>query len=105
MAYLLTLRERFGSLDGVRLAYVGDGNHMANSLMLLGALAGVQLAVATPDELQPDEELASSLNGKVALTADPAEAAADAHAVYTDVWVSMGDDESESSRRRTLLAP
>jgi ornithine carbamoyltransferase len=73
--------------------------------MLLGALAGVQIAVATPDELKPDQELASSLNGKVTLTADPAAAAADAHAVYTDVWVSMGDDESEASRRRTLLAP
>jgi len=105
LADLLTLRERFGSLDGLKLAYVGDGNNMANSLMLLGALAGVQIAVATPDELKPDEELASSLNGKVTLTADPAAAAADAHAVYTDVWVSMGDDESEASRRRTLLAP
>jgi ornithine carbamoyltransferase len=105
LADLLTLRERFGSLDGLKLAYVGDGNNMANSLMLLGALAGVQIAVATPDELKPDQELASSLNGKVSLTSDPAEAAVDAHAVYTDVWVSMGDDESEVSRRRTLLAP
>jgi ornithine carbamoyltransferase len=105
LADLLTLRERFGSLDGLKLAYVGDGNNMANSLMLLGALAGVQVAVATPEELRPDEELAASLNGKVSLTADPGEAAAGAHAIYTDVWVSMGDDESEAGRRRTLLAP
>ena len=105
LADLLTLRERFGDLDGVKLAYVGDGNNMANTLMLLGALAGVQVAVATPDELRPDQELAASLNGKVTLTSDPAEAAAGAHAVYTDVWVSMGDDEAAAGRRRALLAP
>jgi ornithine carbamoyltransferase len=105
LADLLTLRERFGALDGLKLAYTGDGNNMANSLMLLGALAGVQVAVATPAELRPDEQLAVSLNGRVTLTADPAEAAADAHAVYTDVWVSMGDDEATAERRRELLAP
>jgi ornithine carbamoyltransferase len=105
LADLLTLRERFGPLDGLKLAYVGDGNNMANSLMLLGALAGVKVAVATPDELKPDQELAASLNGRVVLTADPAEAAAGAHAVYTDVWVSMGDDEAMAGERRALLAP
>jgi ornithine carbamoyltransferase len=105
LADLLTLRERFGSLQGLKLAYVGDGNNMVNSLMLLGALAGVQVAVATPPELRPDPELVASLNGKVSLTADPAEAAAGAHALYTDVWISMGDDEGAASRRRTLLEP
>jgi ornithine carbamoyltransferase len=105
LADLLTLRERFGALDGLKLAYTGDGNNMANSLMLLGPLAGVEVAVATPAELRPDERLAASLNGKVTLTSDPAEAAADAHAVYTDVWVSMGDDEATAGRRRELLAP
>jgi ornithine carbamoyltransferase len=105
LADLQTLRERFGQTAGLKLAYVGDGNNMANSLMLLGALAGVQVAVATPEELRPDQELAASLNGKVSLTADPDEAAAGAHAIYTDVWVSMGDDESEAGRRRALLAP
>jgi ornithine carbamoyltransferase len=105
LADLLTLRERFGSLDGLKLAYVGDGNNMANSLMVLGALAGVQVAVATPPELSPDPDLAASLDGKVSLTADPAEAAAGAHALYTDVWVSMGDDEARAGRRRALLEP
>jgi ornithine carbamoyltransferase len=105
LADLLTLRERFGSLDGLKLAYVGDGNNMANSLMLLGALAGVHVAVATPPELHPDEDLAASLNGKVSLTADPAEAVAGAHALYTDVWVSMGDDDATAGRRRALLEP
>jgi ornithine carbamoyltransferase len=105
LADLLTMRERFGKLDGLKLAYVGDGNNMANSLMLMGAAAGLQVAVATPAELQPDQELAASLNGKVSLTTDPAEAAAGAHALYTDVWVSMGDDESSAERRRALLDP
>jgi ornithine carbamoyltransferase len=105
LADLLTLRERFGTLEGLKLAYTGDGNNMANSLMLLGALAGVQVAVATPSELSPDAELVASLNGKVSVTEDPAEAAADAHAVYTDVWVSMGDDDAAAEQRRTLLAP
>jgi ornithine carbamoyltransferase len=105
LADLLTLRERFGTLDGLKLAYTGDGNNMANSLMLLGALAGVQVAVATPDELRPDAELVASLNGRANVTDDPAEAAAGAHAVYTDVWVSMGDDEGAAGRRRALLEP
>jgi ornithine carbamoyltransferase len=105
LADLVTLRERFGTLDGLKLAYTGDGNNMANSLMLLGALAGVQVAVATPDELRPDAELVASLNGRVNVTDDPAEAAAGAHAVYTDVWVSMGDDEAAAGRRRALLEP
>jgi ornithine carbamoyltransferase len=104
LADLLTLRERFGRLEGLRLAYTGDGNNMANSLMLLGAKAGVEVAVAAPSELRPDEALTASLNGHVSVTADPAEAAAGAHAVYTDVWVSMGDDDVAEARR-SLLAP
>jgi ornithine carbamoyltransferase len=105
LADLLTLRERFGRLEGLRLAYTGDGNNMTNSLMLLGAKAGVEVAVATPAELRPDDALSSSLNGKVAVTTDPAEAAAGAHALYTDVWVSMGDDAEVAESRRALLAP
>jgi ornithine carbamoyltransferase len=105
LADLLTLRERFGRLEGLRLAYTGDGNNMANSLMLLGPKAGVEVAVATPPELRPDDGVSGSLNGKVTLTADPAEAASGAHALYTDVWVSMGDDDEVAERRRTLLAP
>jgi ornithine carbamoyltransferase len=105
LADLMTLRERFGHLEGLRLAYTGDGNNMANSLMLLGAKAGLEVAVATPAELRPDEALTASLNGKVTVTLDPAEAAAGAHALYTDVWVSMGDDDEVAERRRALLGP
>jgi len=106
LADLQTLRERFGQTSGLKLAYVGDGNNVAHSLMLLGAKAGVEVVVATPTELRPDEavvERAQAL-GAVSLTDDPREAAAGAHALYTDVWVSMGDDE-DAGRRRGLLAP
>ena len=89
LADLLTLRERFGELEGLRLAYVGDGNNVAHSLMLLGAKAGMEVAVATPEEHRP----ALSVDGaSVTLTSDPQAAADGAHALYTDVWVSMGDD-------------
>ena len=102
LADLLTLRERFGSLEGLRLVYVGDGNNVAHSLMLLGALAGMEVVVATPPELQPDSRWAS--NG-VRTTNDAVEAAEGADALYTDVWVSMSDDEAQAASRRELLAP
>jgi ornithine carbamoyltransferase len=94
LADIATLRERFGTLDGLKLAYVGDGNNVARSLLIAGALAGVEVAVASPPEL--------SLPGVTPIA--PTEAVRGAHAVYTDVWVSMGD-EADADRRRTLLAP
>jgi ornithine carbamoyltransferase len=102
LADLLTLRERFGRLEGLRLVYVGDGNNVAHSLMLLGGMAGMEVVVATPPELQPDPRYAS--NG-VRTTTDAAEAAEGADALYTDVWVSMSDDEAQAASRRELLAP
>jgi ornithine carbamoyltransferase len=111
LADLLTLQERFGRLDGLRLAYVGDGNNVAASLMVLGAKAGVDVVVASPPELAPAAaavELASAGAGgagRATVVADPREAAADAHAVYADVWVSMGDDPGEAAARRAALAP
>jgi ornithine carbamoyltransferase len=97
LADLMTLREAFGSLDGRVLAYVGDGNNVARSLAVLGALAGMTVRVAAPDGFQ--------LNGGAELFDDPAAAVDGADAVYTDVWVSMSDDESEAARRREALAP
>ena len=93
LADLMTLLERFGRLDGLRLAYVGDGNNMARSLLLAGRIAGVEVAVASPPELSLPE----------APGVAPEEAVRAAHAVYTDVWLSMGDNGAE--RRRALLAP
>jgi ornithine carbamoyltransferase len=104
LADLQTIRERFGSLDGLKLAYVGDGNNVAHSLMLLGAKAGLQVAVATPAELAPDPAIVERAGASVVVTTDPAEAADGAHALYTDVWVSMGD-EAEAERMRSLLGP
>jgi ornithine carbamoyltransferase len=94
LADLVTLRERFGTLDGLKLAYVGDGNNVARSLTIAGARAGVDVVVASPPEL--------SLPGVAAVEA--ADAVGGAHAVYADVWVSMGD-EADAERRRSLLAP
>ena len=106
LADLLTLRERFGRLEGLKLAYVGDGNNVARSLMVLGAKAGMEVAVATPAELSPVGQAAGAEGpGAVTGTTDPAVAAEGAAALYTDVWVSMGDDASAADGRRELLAP
>jgi ornithine carbamoyltransferase len=99
LADLMTLRERFGGLHGLRVAYVGDGNNVARSLALLGATAGVEVVVASPPGY--------TLNGtadRARLVEDPAEAVRGAHAVYTDVWVSMGDEATAQQRRRDLAA-
>jgi ornithine carbamoyltransferase len=98
LADLLTLRETFGKLKGLTLAYVGDGNNVARSLAILGAAAGVNVRVASPHgyTLAP-------VAGATLLT-DPAEAVVGANAVYTDVWVSMGD-EATADARRAALAP
>ena len=101
LADLLTLRERFGDLAGLRLAYVGDGNNVTHSLMLIGGLAGVEVVAATPPELRPDAAVVASAGA--AVVDDPAEAAEGAHAIYTDVWVSMGDEDSD--RKQALLEP
>ena len=98
LADLLTLRERRGELAGQRLAYVGDGNNVARSLTIAGELAGVEVVVAAPPGYQLEE------GHEAKLTADPRDAAAGADAIYTDVWVSMGDEE-EAARRRADLAP
>ncbi|MGI8944790.1 MAG: ornithine carbamoyltransferase [Thermoleophilaceae bacterium] len=101
LADLLTLRERFGRLEGLRLAYVGDGNNVARSLALLGARAGIEVAVATPPGLALDGEPPAG----ALMTHDPVEAATDAHALYTDVWLSMGDEDAAADERRRRLEP
>ncbi len=96
LADLQTMRERFGSLGGVKVAYVGDGNNVARSLAILGRIAGVEVRVASPPGYELEPGLAA------VYTNDPREAAAGADALYTDVWVSMGD-EAEAERRRADL--
>ena len=98
LADLLTLRERFGELERLRVAYVGDGNNVARSLAILGRTAGVQVVVSSPEGYRIEPGLAAED------VADARAAAAGADAIYTDVWVSMGD-EAEARRRRSDLEP
>ncbi len=106
LADLLTLREAYGSLHGLRVAYVGDGNNVARSLALLGALAGMHVAVASPDGYALEENLqpVPGSAGSLTLHSDPREAVQGACAVYTDVWVSMGDEATAQQRRAALSA-
>lgn len=110
LADLLTLYERFGELAGLPVAWVGDGNNVAHSLMLAGSVAGLDLRVATPAELAPSAALVETSRsmlppgGRLLITTDPQVAVTGARAVYTDVWVSMGR-EDDAERRRQLLAP
>jgi ornithine carbamoyltransferase len=120
LADLLTLREVYGALAGLKVAYVGDGNNVARSLALLGTLAGVDVAVASPPGYTLDEQAPlpvvespperpptrspTHTRGKLTLHSDPREAVAGAQAVYADVWVSMGDEDT-AARRRAALTP
>jgi ornithine carbamoyltransferase len=109
LADLLTVREAFAvpALEGLKLAYVGDGNNVARSLAVLGTLAGMEVAVASPPRCALAREtipLTAAARGSLTLHEDPREAAAGAHVLYTDVWVSMGDENTADERRR-LLAP
>jgi len=108
LADLLTLREAYETLEGVRVAYVGDGNNVARSLALLGTLAGMHVAVASPSGYTLDEQaplpVLEGARGTLELHADPRAAVRDAQAVYADVWVSMGD-EATAAERRAALAP
>lgn len=104
LADLLTMRERLGGLEGTRLAYVGDGNNMARSLAILGAIAGVEVTIASPAGYQLEEGVGSEGGQAAILTDDPREAVEGADAVYADVWVSMGDEDT-ADQRRADLAP
>jgi ornithine carbamoyltransferase len=109
LADFMTLRERCGQLEGLKLAYVGDCNNVANSLILLAAKMGVHLTIACPEGYEPapalleaarpDQERSGS---RIEVVRDPAAAAAEADAIYTDVWTSMGQELEESSRARVF---
>ena len=106
LADLLTLREACGELEGLRVAYVGDGNNVARSLALLGTIAGLHVALASPPgySLEDDLSLPEGASGVVTHHVDPREAVEGARAVYTDVWVSMGEEDSAAARRAALAA-
>ena len=111
LADLFTLKEKFGDLRAARLAYVGDGNNVAHSLLLTTACMGGRITIASPAGYEPKPEivgralvLASRTGATIEITNDPAAAVAGADAVYTDVWASMGQ-EQESATRAAIFAP
>jgi ornithine carbamoyltransferase len=111
LADFFTLEERFGNLQGLTLAYVGDGNNVCQSLLLAGARVGANVRVATPAGYEPDAAIvaealraARETRAKIEILRAPEEAVAGAQAVYTDVWASMGQEE-EAVEREKLFAP
>ena len=109
LADLLTLRERFGELKGLRLTYVGDGNNVAHSLMIGGAKMGMDVVISTPEAYRPDPAvwdkavaIARENGGSVRYVADPKEAVQGARAIYTDVWVSMGQEEQRAEKLKAF---
>lgn len=109
LADLLTIKENKADLKKVKVAYFGDGNNVAHSLLLGCSKTGMHITVCTPAEYAPDEdvverarEIAVECGGKVELTEDPAEAVNEAGVLYTDVWTSMGQEEEEEKRRNKL---
>ncbi len=111
VADLMTIKEKKGELAGLKLAYVGDGNNVANSLMLGAAIMGMDFYIACPEGYEPNKDLtgtarkiANETGSKVVITHDPVEAVKDADVVYTDVWVSMGD-EAEKEKRMKVFKP
>lgn len=112
LADLLTLRERFGKLEGLTLAYVGAGNNVVHSLLEASALAGMHMRVATPSRYPADSSivegarrLAEKTGSRIELTESAVEAVAGVDAVYTDTWLSMGDPYEERKQREQILAP
>jgi len=110
LADLLTIREKLGELEGLKLAYIGDGNNVCHSLMIGAATMGMDVTVASPSGYEPDKEVtriakqrAEELNAKVVVTNDPKEAAKEANVLYTDVFVSMGQDAERKQRLAVFL--
>jgi ornithine carbamoyltransferase len=111
LADVMTIRERFGTLESVRVAYLGDGNNVCHSLMVACAKLGMHFTAATPEGYEPSEEVvgwaqaaAQASGGSVAVGRDPREAAEGADILYTDVWTSMGQEEERERRLRDLAA-
>lgn len=109
LADLLTLRETFGTLQGLTLTYCGDGNNVAHSLLLGCAMSGVNIRIATPANFAPDPAIvaqaqALAIHSTITIGTDPQSAAQGSHAIYTDVWASMGQ-ESEAGSRLPVFMP
>lgn len=104
LADLMTIRERKGTFKGLKMCFIGDGNNMANSLMVGAVKTGMSFSIACPEGYEPDEKLIAwaKENGSFTMTRDVKEAAADADVIYTDVWASMGQEEEKAKREKAF---
>ena len=105
LADLMTMRQRFGSLEGLNVAWIGDGNNVCNSLILASAIMGMSISVASPTAYEPKPlilEEAKNMGGRVKLFPDPVDAVKGADVVATDTWISMGDEAEEAERLRVF---
>jgi ornithine carbamoyltransferase len=105
LADFMTIREHFGRLGGLRVAWIGDGNNVCNSMVLSSALTGMDISVASPRGYGPKREIvhyAKEIGGKIRLTRSPEDAARDADVIVTDTWVSMGDEKERDERLRAF---
>ena len=105
LADYLTIQEKFGKLDGINLSYIGDGNNVANSLMICGAMLGVNVKICSPKGFEADTKIVekakslSEFDSKITICNDPLNAVKEANVVYTDVWASMGQEEEHLKRK------
>jgi ornithine carbamoyltransferase len=108
LADIMTIYEKKGSLKGIRLAFIGDGNNVANSLVEAASLMGMDMMIACPEGYEPDPEVLekakNSAKGEILILRDPKEAAGKADVIYTDVWISMGQEQETATRRKKFYA-
>ena len=106
LADYLTIQEKFGELKGINLSYIGDGNNVANSLMMCGAMLGVNVQICSPEGFNADSQIVekakslSEFGSKISISSDPLKAAKEAQVIYTDVWASMGQEEELMKRQK-----
>lgn len=110
LADMLTVKEHLGGYRGKKLTFVGDGNNVCNSLLLITAMLGMDMSVACPDKYSPDEEILKKAKEiveendcEITVTSDLKEAVENSDVIYTDVWVSMGDEKEEAQREKDFL--
>ena len=106
LADFLTIQEKFGALKGINLSYIGDGNNVANSLMMCGAMLGVNVQICSPEGFNADSQIVekakslSEFGSKISISSDPLKAVKEAQVIYTDVWASMGQEEEHMKRQK-----
>ncbi len=108
LADYLTIQEKFGELKGINLSYIGDGNNVANSLMICGAMLGVNVTICSPEGFEADSQIIekakslSEFGSRISISNDPLEAVKEAQVIYTDVWASMGQEEEHLKRKKVF---